>query len=102
VSITLSLRLILTHEARTVPLSKLGRFGVLYYAHALTTVPVPLALLVLGIVTPLEALSIVLLLAGFWTLVGGLMMASDETRQLRKWYTRVGIALVLLSAAPLL
>jgi len=83
-------------------LSKLGRFVVLYYSHALTTIPVPIALLVLGLVSPLQALSIVLLLAGFWTLVGAVMLASDETRQLRKWYTRVGIALVLLSGVPLL
>jgi len=83
-------------------LSKLGRFVVLYYSHALTTIPVPIALLVLGLVSPLQALSIVLLLAGFWTLVGALMMASDETRQLRKWYMKVGLALLLISAAPLL
>ncbi len=83
-------------------MSKLGRFVVLYYSHALTTIPVPIALLVLGLVSPLQALSIVLLLAGFWTLVGAVMLASDETRQLRKWYTRVGIALVLLSGVPLL
>jgi hypothetical protein len=35
-------------------------------------------------------------------LVGAFMMSSDETRQLRKWYMRVGILLVLLSAAPVL
>jgi len=63
---------------------------------------VPIALLVLGLVSPLQALSIVLLLAGFWTFVGTLMMASYETRQLRKWYTRVGIALIVLTAVPLL
>jgi hypothetical protein len=85
-----------------VPISTFGRFVVLYYSHALTTIPVPVALLFLGLVTPLQALSVVLFLAGFWTLVGSLLMASDETRQLRKWYTRVGILLVLLSAAPLL
>jgi hypothetical protein len=83
-------------------MSRLGRFVVLYYSPGLTTIPMPIALLVLGLVSPRQALSVVLLLAGFWTLVGALMMASDETRQLRKWYTRVGIALVLLSAAPLL
>ena len=89
-------------EARAVPLSKLGRFVVLYYSHALTTIPVPIALLVAGLASPLQALSVVLALAGFWTLVGALMMTSTETTQLRKWYTRVGILLVLLSAAPLL
>jgi hypothetical protein len=83
-------------------LSKLGRFVVLCYSHALATIPLPIALLVLELVTPLQALSVVLLLAGFWTLVGALVMSSDETGQLRKWYTRVGIALILLSAAPLL
>jgi hypothetical protein len=83
-------------------LSKLGRFVVLYYSHALTTIPVPIAMLVLGLVSPLQALSVVLLLAGFWTLVGAFMMSSDETRQLRKWYTRLGIALVVLSAGPLI
>jgi hypothetical protein len=85
-----------------VPISTFGRFVVLYYSHALTTIPAPVALLFLGLVTPLQALSAVLFLAGFWTLVGSLLMASDETRQLRKWYTRVGIALVVLSAGPLL
>ena len=83
-------------------MSNLGRFVVLYHSNALTTIPVPIALLVLGVVSPLQALSVVLLLAGFWTLVGACMMSSDETRQLRKWYTRVGIALVVLSAAPLI
>jgi len=31
-----------------MPLSMLGRFVVLYYSHALTTIPVPISLLVLG------------------------------------------------------
>jgi hypothetical protein len=52
-----------------MPMSRFARFVVLYYSHVLTTIPVPLVLLVLRLVSPLQALSVALLLAGFWTLV---------------------------------
>jgi hypothetical protein len=87
-------------EARAVPMSRFARFVVLYYSHVLTTLPVPLVLLVLRLVSPLQALSVALLLAGFWTLVGAISMVSPETRQLRRLYMAVGIALVVVSALP--
>jgi len=83
-----------------VPTSRLARFVVLYYSHVLTTIPVPLVLLVLRLVTPLQALSVALLIAGFWTLVGAVSMISLETRQLRRLYMAVGIALVVVSVLP--
>ena len=43
-----------------MPLSRFARFVVFYYSHVLTTIPVPLVLLVLRLVSPLQALSVVL------------------------------------------
>ena len=77
-----------------VTLSRLARFVVLYYSHILTTLPIPIALLVLGVVSPIRALSLVLLLAGFWTIVGAFTMVSEDTKQLKKMYAVVGVALV--------
>ncbi len=71
--------------------SKLARFVVLYYSHILTTTPTPLVIPSLGLVTPVEALGLVLLIAGFWTLVGAFFMFSKDVRQLKKLYTWVGI-----------
>lgn len=90
----------MTLEARAMPMSRFARFVVLYYSHVLTTIPVPLVLLALRLVSPLQALSVALLLAGFWTLVGAVSMVSQETRQLRRLYMAVGIALVVVSAIP--
>ena len=81
-------------------MSRFARFIVLYYSHVLTTIAAPLVLLVLRLVSPLQALSVALLLAGFWTLVGAVSMVSLETRQLRRLYVTVGIALVLVSVIP--
>jgi len=81
-------------------MSRFARFVVLYYSHVLTTIPVPLVLLVLRLVSPLQALSVALLLAGFWTLVGAVSMVSLETRQLRRLYMAVGVALVVVSVLP--
>lgn len=83
-----------------MPMSRFARFVVLYYSHVLTTIPVPLVLLALRLVSPLQALSVTLLLAGFWTLVGAVSMVSQETRQLRRLYMAVGVALVVVSALP--
>lgn len=83
-----------------MPTSRFARFVVLYYSHILTTIPVPLVLLVLHLVSPPQALSVALLLAGFWTLVGAVSMVSSETRQLRRLYMAVGIALVVVSVLP--
>lgn len=82
--------------------SKIARFVILYYSHILTTVPIPLAMLLLGWVTPVESLGLVLLIAGFWTLVGAFFMFSKDVRLLKKLYTFVGVALVLVSALLLL
>jgi len=78
----------LVHPPHSMPMSKLARFVVLYYSHILTTIPVPIALLVVGLVSPLQAVSLVLLLAGFWTLVGAVLMISNETRRLRRLHDR--------------
>jgi hypothetical protein len=83
-----------------MPMSRLGKFVVLYFSHTLTTIPIPLVLLVLQVVTPLQALSAALLLAGFWTLVGAAMMVSGETRPMRRLYLVVGLALVAASIVP--
>ena len=83
-----------------MPISKLARFVILYYSHVLTTLPIPLFLLVFGLVTPLQALSVALLVAGFWTLVGAATMVSEETRQLRRLYLVAGVALVVASVIP--
>jgi hypothetical protein len=80
----------------------MARFVVLYYSHILTTIPIPLALLLTNVVSPRGALSLVLFLAGFWTLVGAVTMASSETRQLRRLYAVMGVVLVVLSPAALL
>jgi hypothetical protein len=80
----------------------MARFIVLYYSHILTTIPIPLALLILNLVSPRGALALVLFLAGFWTLVGALTMVSRDTRQLRRLFAVMGIVLVLLSPAALL
>lgn len=90
----------MTLEASAMPMSRFARFVVLYYSHVLTTIPVPLVLLALRLVSPLQALSVTLLLAGFWTLVGAVSMVSQETRQLRRLYMAVGVALVVVSALP--
>lgn len=79
----------------------MARFIVLYYSHILTTIPIPLALLLTNLVSPRGALALVLFLAGFWTLVGALFMGSEETAQLRRLYVVVGMALVILSPATL-
>lgn len=50
--------------------------------------------------SPLQALSVALLLAGFWTLVGAISMVSLETRQLRRLCLTVGVALVVVSVLP--
>jgi hypothetical protein len=81
-------------------MSRFPRFVVLYYSHALTTIPVPLVPLALRLVSPLQALSVALFLAGFWTLVGAVSMVSFETRQLRRLYMAFGIALVVVSVLP--
>jgi hypothetical protein len=83
-----------------MPMSRLGKFVVLYFSHILTTIPIPLVLLVLQVVTPLQALSTALLLAGFWTLVGAAMMVSRETRPMRRLYLVVGLALIAASVLP--
>jgi len=83
-------------------MSKLARFVILYYSHILTTIPVPIAFLIAKLVSPLQALSMVLFLAGFWTLVGAAFMFSEETRRLRRLYLVAGVALVSLAAVPLL
>jgi hypothetical protein len=83
-----------------MPMSRLGKFVVLYFSHILTTIPIPLVLLLLQVVTPLQALSAALLLAGFWTLVGAAMMVSRETRPMRRLYLVVGLALVAASVLP--
>ena len=70
--------------------SRLARFVVLYYSHILTTIPVPVALLVLRVVSPTQAVSLVLLLAGFWTLVGAASMFSKEMSRFRRLYAWVG------------
>jgi hypothetical protein len=80
--------------------SRIARFVVLYYSHILTTIPLPLALLVFRIVNVAETISLVLFLAGFWTLVGAALMTSKETRQLRRSYV-VGASLVLVSSLTL-
>lgn len=85
-----------------MPVSKMARFIILYYSHILTTIPIPLALLISKLLTPRGALSLVLFLAGFWTLVGAFSMVSAETKQLRRLYAVVGTALVVLSPAALL
>jgi hypothetical protein len=81
-------------------MSRLEKFVLLYFSHILTTIPIPLVLLVLQVVTPLQALSAALLLAGFWTLVGAAMMVSRETRPMRRLYLVVGLALVAASVLP--
>jgi hypothetical protein len=80
-----------------VPGSRTARFAVLYYSHILTTIPVPIALLATHLVTQLQALSLVLLLAGSWTLLGAAIMNSADSRQLRRLYIYVGGFLVALS-----
>ena len=87
---------------RAMPMSKLARFVILYYCHIFTTIPIPLALLLARVVSPLQALSVALLLAGAWTLVGAASMLSPETRQLRRLYTVAGVALVAASVIPAL
>ena len=81
-------------------MSKLAKFVVLYYSHILTTIPIPLLLLLLKLVSPLQALSVALFIAGFWTLVGAASMVSPETRQLRRLYLAAGMALVVASVIP--
>lgn len=85
-----------------MPAPRMARFVVLYYSHVLTTIPVPLVLLVVHVIDPVQALGVALFLAGFWTLVGGAFMVSPETRQLRRLYLVVGSGLVIVSFLPLL
>ncbi len=80
----------------------MARFIVLYYSHILTTIPIPLALLIINLVSPQGALALVLLLAGFWTLVGGVTMVSKDLKQLRRLYLVMGVVLMLVSPAALL
>jgi hypothetical protein len=91
------LRSLQTPEVRGASMS---RFVVLYYSHVLTTIPVPLVLLILHLASPFHALSVALPLVGFWTLVGAVSMVSLETRQLRRLYLAVGAALVAVSVLP--
>src|SRR5690349_8338220 len=80
-----------------MPVSRVARFVVLYYSHILTTIPIPIALLADHLVTALQALSLVLFIAGFWTLIGATLMRSQESKQLRRIYIYVGGFLVTVS-----
>jgi hypothetical protein len=77
---------------------KPGTFVLLYFTHILTTVLIPIALLELGLVSPIETLSLILLIAGVWTLIGTLFLESKDTSGLRRAYLIAGLLLLGISA----
>ncbi len=73
------------------------RFVVLYSLHILTTILVPVVLLVLGLINHLQTVSLILLLAGVWALVGTIFMMSKDTRPLRRAYAIFAIIILVIA-----
>ena len=63
------------------------------------TVLVPLALLLFGVLNPLQSISALLLLAGLWTLIFGVFLGSREDRMV---YSGWGLVVALFSTFILL
>jgi len=57
---------------------------------------------VFGLVTPIETLSLILLLAGLWTLVGAAVMRGGEEISLRRGYLATGTLLVVAAGVAYL
>jgi hypothetical protein len=60
----------------------------------IVTVLVPIALLLFGVLKPVQTISTVLLLSGLWALAFGLLM---ERKQERLYYSGFGVVVALLS-----
>ncbi len=74
-----------------------GRLVLLYTLHILTTILLPIVLFALGLLNSIQMISLILLLAGLWTLIGVPLMMSEDTRQFRRAYTVFGIILMVLA-----
>jgi hypothetical protein len=63
-------------------------------AGLIVTVLVPLALLLFGVLRPVETISAILLLSGLWTLVFGLLI---QRKTERLYYSGFGVVIILFS-----
>jgi hypothetical protein len=83
---------------KSLPVLRRTTFIVVYSLHILTTTLLPVGLFVLGLINRFQTISLILLLAGVWALIGTIFMTSEDARQLRRFYSVFGIILMVLAA----